>query len=130
MENDRVRARILELQAEASSKITLEVGKKNSRLQVLQGQLDRALRLQDQRAQELADVRGGDTGLLVRDWKGKDATKAVYKTDTALMGRILDIMRQAADELGQWVQKQDTEMKVDLVAILEQGQKRAQAAKD
>jgi hypothetical protein len=66
----------------------------------------------------------------VRDLKGKNATTPVYRTDIALMIEIRNIMRQAAEELGQWVQKQGTEMKADLVAILEAGRKRAQAAKD
>jgi hypothetical protein len=39
-------------------------------------------------------------------------------------------MRQAAEELGQWAEKQGTEMKVDLVGILEAGRKRARGAKD
>jgi hypothetical protein len=39
-------------------------------------------------------------------------------------------MRQAAEELSQCVEKEGSEMKVGLVAILEAGRKRAQAAKD
>jgi len=55
----------------------------------------------------LAGIPGGNTGLLVRDYKGRNADQPVYKADTALMAELRAIMRQAAEELGQWVTKSE-----------------------
>src|SRR5439155_9215608 len=74
-------------------------------VRALQDRWDRARRLIDARARDLADIPGGNTGLLVRDYKGRNADVAVYKADTALMAEMRAAERQAAEELGQWVPK-------------------------
>jgi hypothetical protein len=51
----------------------------------------------------LADIPGGNTGLLVRDYKGRNADVAVYKADNALMAEMPATERQPAEELGQWI---------------------------
>ena len=47
-------------------------------------------------------IPGGRSGLLARDYKGKDATRTVYKVDQALLSEKRELMKQAAIELGQW----------------------------
>src|SRR5450759_3596687 len=61
-------------------------------------------RVIDERAAwaDFADVPGGTTGLLVKDYKGKEADQLVYKVDTGLLGELRGHERQAAEELGQW----------------------------
>ena len=44
---------------------------------------------------------------MVRDYKGKNASAPVYRVDTALMAELRAGMRQAAEELGQWVTKSE-----------------------
>ena len=56
----------------------------------------------------MAGVPGGATGLLVRDYKGKNAGAPAYRVDTALIAELRALMRQAAEELGQWVEKSET----------------------
>src|SRR6266536_607526 len=41
------------------------------------------------------------------DYKGRNADQPVYKADTALMAELRATERQAAQELGQWVARQD-----------------------
>jgi hypothetical protein len=76
-------------------------------VRALQDRWDRARRLIDARARDLADIPGGNTGLLVRDYKGRNADVAVYKADTALMAEPRVTARQTAQELGQWVTKSE-----------------------
>jgi hypothetical protein len=61
-------------------------------------------RVIDERAAwaDFADVPGGTTGLLVKDYKGKEADQLVYKVDTGLLGELRGHERQAAAELEQW----------------------------
>src|SRR6266542_4946393 len=59
------------------------------------------------RARDLADIPGGNTGLLVRDYKGPNADQPVYKADTALMAEMRATERQAAEEMGQWVERRE-----------------------
>src|SRR5207247_2573388 len=56
---------------------------------------------------DLAGIPGGNTGLLVRDYKGRNADQPVYKADTTLMAELRAIERQAAEELGQWDTKSE-----------------------
>jgi hypothetical protein len=59
----------------AASTIALEISNRNARLQALQDRWDRMRKVIFVRGLEMADVPGGgSTGLLVRDYKGKDAT--------------------------------------------------------
>ena len=79
------------------------------------------------RARDLADIAGGNTGLLVRDYKGRNADVAVYKADTALMAEMRATERQAAEELGQWVTKSEpSNLNLDLmIERLNAGRRRA-----
>ena len=108
LSNAVVCSRLVELQTAISAElIQLEISNRNARIQALQEIWDRGRRLIDARARDLADIPGGNTGLLVRDYKGRNADVAVYKADTALMAELRAVMRQAAEELGQWVTKSE-----------------------
>ena len=52
------------------------------------------------RQEMAAEVPGGETGLLVRDYKGKDADQPVYKVDTRLLAergtQHLDAQRESS----------------------------------
>jgi hypothetical protein len=41
------------------------------------------------RARNLADIRGGKTGLLVKDYKGRNADKPVYKAESSSCPRCV-----------------------------------------
>jgi hypothetical protein len=83
------------------------------------------------RAQDptMAAVPGGSTGLLVRDYQGKNRDVPTYRVDFALLSEQRALLRHAAEETGEWRAKKE-EPKVDLVAMLEAGRRRANAAKD
>lgn len=59
------------------------------------------------RAEEYANVPGGETGLLVRQVKLSARGHAVeeYVVDTGLLKELREHAKQAAQELGQWVDK-------------------------
>ncbi len=74
---------------------------------------DRWRRLQkviEERAEEMAGIPGGSTGLLVRTYKsigsGPSAREVEeYKVDTGLLAELREHEKQAAQELGQWIEK-------------------------
>ena len=45
---------------------------------------------------------GGATGLLVKDYRGKNAEQEIWKFDGALEARLAEDLKQAAIEEGQW----------------------------
>lgn len=83
---------------------------------------DRWLRLRrviEERADDpdMAEVPGGRTGLIVKDYKtvgaGESATvMPIYSVDTALLKEIREHEKQAAQELGQWTEKRTIELPV------------------
>ena len=79
----------------------------NARVQILQNRADLLRKIIAERAAsaEFADAPGGTTGLLVKDYKGKDSCTPVYRVDTALLAELRAIEKQAAQELGQWGEK-------------------------
>jgi hypothetical protein len=75
---------------------------RESRVNALQDRWERLQRVINERAVEMdGEIAGGGTGLLVRDYKGKNADRAVYKVDTGLLDELRQHERQAAEELGQ-----------------------------
>ena len=52
---------------------------------------------------------GAATGLLVKDYCGKDANQEVWKFDSALEARLADDLKQAAIEEGQWSEKREVQ---------------------
>jgi hypothetical protein len=103
-------ARIRELQKTLSAgTIALEITSRNARVTALQTRWDRLragleLILQ-QRGADMADVPGGASGLLVRDYKGKEADRLVTRIDPGVVSLLAELRgheRQAAEELEQW----------------------------
>ena len=108
--NAKVCARIRELQETFSAgTIALEISNRNARVKALQNRWDRMRRVIDERAAspDFAEVPGGITGLLVKDYKGKAADTLVYKVDTGLLAELRNHEKQAAEELGQWSEKRE-----------------------
>lgn len=50
---------------------------------------------------------GGSTGYIVKDYKGKDADRTIYKVDTGLLKEFRDLEREIAIELGQWAERKE-----------------------
>ena len=63
-------------------------------------------RLIDARAKQHSNIPGGDTGLLVRDIKGR-AEHDVYFFDAALIREERELAKQTAQDLGQWTEKHE-----------------------
>jgi hypothetical protein len=127
--NVQVADRVIELQKGiAGGLIQAEITERNARVVILQELVDGARRLIQTRGREMAaEVPGGETGLLVRDYKGKDANQVVYKADVALMGRIESHLREASVQLGQRVTKTETSTfdAIEMVKMLHEGRARA-----
>ena len=75
---------------------------------------------------------GGSTGLLMKDYRGKNAEQVIWKFDASLESKLFECLKQAAIEEGQWGQKQK-DPKADNQAIvirnLHAGRKRVADAK-
>jgi hypothetical protein len=65
----------------------------------------------------MADVPGGASGLLCREYRGKDAATPVVKVDPGVISltfALLSHERQAAEELSQWkAPVQETKITMD-----------------
>src|SRR4051794_88203 len=75
---------------------------------------------------------GVATGLLVKDYRGKDANQEVWKFDSALEARIAEDLKQAAIEEGQWTEKREVKAEAalaDLKARINAGRDRLAAEK-
>src|SRR5450759_4126696 len=62
---------------------------------------------------------GGATGMLVKDYRGKNADQVIWKFDSALAARIADTLKQAAIEEGQWTEKRETKDTVGLSVFMQ-----------
>jgi hypothetical protein len=135
MTQPEVCARVAELQNTiAAGVVALEISNRNMRVQALNerwNQLRSGLqRLLRERAKDMADVPGGQSGLLCREFKGKDAEKEIFRVDPGLVALLAELRaheRQAAEELGQWEQRRADTTPVDIVALLQEGRRRALA---
>lgn len=119
------RDRVAELCHELADKLAAEgVRLKVNRLRNLQNRVDRMHRLIEARAEDLKDdIAGGETGLLVRDYKHGGT---VYKFDAALLRELREHEKQAAIELGQFTEKRELEGQVsgDLKIVVEYKEQR------
>ena len=70
-----------------------------------------------ERGAELAEISGGKTGYIVRDYKGKDADTPVYAFDAALFREARALREQLAKELGQWTDKSRVDTTVTSVEV-------------
>jgi hypothetical protein len=93
----------------SAATITLEISSRNARVQALQKRWDRLRAVLDlilnQRGADMADLPGGASGILRRDYKGKEADRLVARIAPGVVSLVADLRgreRQAAEELGQW----------------------------
>lgn len=94
------------------------IREKQLRVDNLQARVTKMLQLIEARGEEMAnEVAGGATGLLVRDWKGKDCDVAVYRFDAGLLKELREHEKQAAIELGQWTEKQEHTVATPITVI-------------
>ena len=106
-------ARVAEhVSALEAAMMRLAIAKKRRRVARLERDWQRMQDLIDARAEEMADVTGGDTGLLVRQTKVVGTGKNVqiieeYVFDRALIAELRDTEKQAAQELKQWSETVD-----------------------
>jgi hypothetical protein len=106
MTNASVSARIKELKtANVANLVKVEIRKRSARVQVGQNMVDRLCRLRDARALEYADHPGGATGMLVKEYRGKNGQQEIWKFDAALVSQINATLKQVAIEEGQWSEK-------------------------
>lgn len=86
---------------------------KENRLAQYQRIVDKMTALIEARGEEMGrtgEIAGGETGLLVRDYKGKDAETAVYAFDASLVRELREHAKQAAVEVGEWTEQTKTEI--------------------
>jgi hypothetical protein len=118
-ENEGISARINELKTTIAARVVdLEIRKRGACVQVLQNTLDRMCNLIEARAIEYADHLGGATGMLVKDYRGKNAEQEIWKSDAALVAQICDVLKQAAIEEGQWTEKREAKGSVGIYVIM------------
>ena len=106
--NANVSARIEELRTSiAEGVVELDIRKRSARVEVLETNVNCMLGLIEARALEYSDQPGGATGLLVKDYRGKNAEQEIWRFDAALVVQINATMKQAAIEEGQWSEKRE-----------------------
>jgi hypothetical protein len=93
----------------SAATIAREISSRNARVAALQKRWDRLrARLDlilDQRGAGMADIPGGASGMLARDYKGKEADVPVTRIDPGTVSMVAELRgheQQAAEELGQW----------------------------
>ena len=113
--------------------VKLAIRDRSARVQILQDTLDRLRQVITTRASEHSDHPGGATGMLVRDYRGKNAEKEIWRFDAALVGQLKDVLKQAAIEEGQWgepTEDQDDASGIhSIIERLNAGRKRVADAK-
>jgi hypothetical protein len=131
LRNTQVSARVAELTTELSADlVAAEISDRNTRIQALQERWTRLRAnlnqvLEERGAEMVGVVPGGSTGLLMRDYKG--ASTPVYRLDPGVVALLAELRaheKQAAEELGQWVEKREETSTLDSVAILNEGRQR------
>jgi hypothetical protein len=86
---------------EASEVLISGLPRMVERIRQLEALYDKHLALIIARGEEMAgEIAGGETGLLVRDYKGRNADVAVYKYDGALVKEMRGILDDIAREVG------------------------------
>src|ERR1039457_6301412 len=97
LRNAKVCSHVAEIRvALAEGVIQREITDRNARVGLLQDLVDRIRKVIAERGADMADVPGGSTGLLVRDYKGKDADTPVYKFDAGLVEQMNATCKQLA----------------------------------
>jgi phage terminase small subunit len=121
MTNANVAARIKELKtAHAANVVKVEIRKRSARVQVGQNMVDRLCRLREARALEYADHPGGATGMLVKEYRGRNGQQEIWKFDASLVAQTNATLKQVAIEVGQWSQKPESSDSRSSGAVLEE----------
>lgn len=113
MQQPGYRAHVAELRKEIVNAIKeIGIANKEARLIAYNDDHQRMLALRAARGADMANVPGGESGLLVRQHKmigsGESATMVTeYAFDAALQKAMLDVRKQVATEMGQFVQRTD-----------------------
>jgi hypothetical protein len=112
----RVEAHLEEIRVEIRRR---GIGVVERRVASLDDRWKRLLKVIEQRGAsvEMKDVPGGETGLLVRKIKkigsGEDSEIVnEYAVDTGLLSELREHEKQAAQELGQWINRSNVEQTV------------------
>lgn len=116
----KVAARVEDLKREVAERgVKLLISDRNYRVRCLQDRHDLLLTVLRERAaaEEMQAAPGGKTGLLCRKLKmigsGKEAYEVEeFEVDNATLKEIRAHEQQAAQELGQWVEKSQSEIRV------------------
>src|ERR1039457_3326211 len=108
LSDTNVSARIEELKTSiAEGVVEVDIRQRPARVQVLENNLNCMLGLIEARGVEHADYPGGATGMLVKDYRGKNAEQEIWKLDAAPVTQINATLKQAAIEEGQWSEKRE-----------------------
>ena len=111
--------------------IAPDLRKRIARVEVLQNLLGKMLALSAARALEYSYNAQGATGLVVREYRGRDC-KETWKFDAGLMTAIRETLKQIAIEEGEWAEKREPNAAAnlaELTAKINQGRDRLAAAK-
>lgn len=102
----------------------LGLSNRDRRIRAINDRWNRLQRVLEDRAddQSLKDVPGGSTGLIVHDIKGVGKGEDfqlvdLYSVDTATLRELREMEKQAAQELGQWVEKREVDQTVKSYAV-------------
>ena len=104
----KVKARLDEVRATVEKKVMeFTIADRQARVAALDDRWMRLKRVMNARAEDLKEVPGGDSGLLVHEVKGiggGDSLQVIdeYPLDAALLKEFRAHEQQAAIELGQW----------------------------
>jgi hypothetical protein len=87
--------------------VQLGIRQRTARVQILQDNLDAMRRIVAARAFKYSADMAGATGLMMKDYRGKNSEKEIWKFDAALVSQMNEVLKQAAIEEGQWTEKRE-----------------------
>lgn len=93
--------------AERRSAAQTGLAVRDARINKLKRLFERHERLIEARAEEVSEIESGKTGLLAKDYRGKDADIPVYKYDAALIKEMRGLLDDLAKEVGDRTTKMD-----------------------
>ena len=101
-------ARVAEIVAETAAALKKQgIRVKETRLAKLNRMVQRIESVILGRAEDMPEAPGGKSGLLARDYKGKDADQPVYRFDAPMVKEYRELLKQAAIEVGEWTEKRE-----------------------
>jgi hypothetical protein len=86
---------------------------RQARLEFLQDRHDRLNMIAEERANDMAEVPGGKSGFLTKDYKGDG--REVYKVDGVLLGEMRELEKAAAIETGDWREQNIPQTMIQIV---------------